>query len=360
MNKPRVTLRDIAKKLGVDHSTVSLALKNHPRISAAMRARVQAAAREMGYTPDPMLAALSRYRQSQADVQFQGEIAWFNNYPDPAQLRRYHEFDQYWLGAEEVAQKNGYRLQEYTWRAPDDLARIAKILRARNVRGILVPPHLTPPDWGDFAWEHFSVVRYGYGVTNLPVDVVTNEQVGSCILAVEKIRELGYRRLGFITRIGGKGRHLFHGGFLQAQVSFEPKEQVVPLLLGLENPTEDQRAFSAWMKKHRPDALLSGLAALPAMLEKAGLRIPQDVAFATLSIHDGNADTGIDQHPMDIGRFGMERRMTAAPSVPSTTCASSRRTCCCSATRTTATRSRRSSRTSTIITAACPQSAASA
>ena len=39
--RPRVPLRDIARELGVSHVTVSLALRNHPRISEATRSRVQ-------------------------------------------------------------------------------------------------------------------------------------------------------------------------------------------------------------------------------------------------------------------------------------------------------------------------------
>ncbi|HEX7469541.1 MAG TPA: helix-turn-helix domain-containing protein, partial [Verrucomicrobiae bacterium] len=59
MSDKRVTVYDIAEKLGVSHSTISLALRNHPGISEKRREQVKKAAKEMGYVPDPHLAALA-------------------------------------------------------------------------------------------------------------------------------------------------------------------------------------------------------------------------------------------------------------------------------------------------------------
>lgn len=47
--KKPATLKDIAEQLGIAHTTVSRALGDHPRISAATKAQVQAMARRMGY-----------------------------------------------------------------------------------------------------------------------------------------------------------------------------------------------------------------------------------------------------------------------------------------------------------------------
>lgn len=52
MSRERVTLKDLAERLGVSVSTVSRALGGHERISGATRARIEAAAREIGYTPN--------------------------------------------------------------------------------------------------------------------------------------------------------------------------------------------------------------------------------------------------------------------------------------------------------------------
>jgi len=47
-----VTIKDIAGALGLSHATVSRALADHPKISAATKASVREAARRMGYVPN--------------------------------------------------------------------------------------------------------------------------------------------------------------------------------------------------------------------------------------------------------------------------------------------------------------------
>ena len=52
MGEARLTLRDIARALGVSTSTVSLALRDSPRISTPVRERVKAEAERIGYSTD--------------------------------------------------------------------------------------------------------------------------------------------------------------------------------------------------------------------------------------------------------------------------------------------------------------------
>src|SRR6266516_113940 len=54
-----VSIYDIAKKAGVSPSTVSRALEDHPRISAATRKRIQELAREMNYIPSTVAKSLA-------------------------------------------------------------------------------------------------------------------------------------------------------------------------------------------------------------------------------------------------------------------------------------------------------------
>ena len=57
----RVSLKDVANVAGVHPTTVSMALRNHPRIPEATRSRLKKLAEEMGYTRDPALVALVEY-----------------------------------------------------------------------------------------------------------------------------------------------------------------------------------------------------------------------------------------------------------------------------------------------------------
>ena len=54
----RPTIRDIGRKTGFHYSTVSLALRDHPRIPDATKQIIRDAAKGLGYQPDAMLSAL--------------------------------------------------------------------------------------------------------------------------------------------------------------------------------------------------------------------------------------------------------------------------------------------------------------
>ena len=54
LTSKRTTIKDLAKKLGINPSTVSRALHNHPDVSRDMTAAVQKLADKMGYKPNQM------------------------------------------------------------------------------------------------------------------------------------------------------------------------------------------------------------------------------------------------------------------------------------------------------------------
>jgi LacI family transcriptional regulator len=304
----RVCLRDIARRVGVTHQAVSLALRNDPRVSASLRKRVQAVADEMGYRPDPMLTALSHYRRSKVRVPVSSELAWINHWPEPKRLRTYREFDAYWRGALEEAERSGYRLEEFVLGGELPAARLEKVLRARNIRGILIPPwHTRYPDWKEFHREDFCVVRFGHSITNPRAHLVTADQLTDSVLAFDSIRARGYQRIGLVALADAVRKRLrFLAGFMFAQSELEPGLRLPPLVLPEEQSTGNQQKLKAWLEKHRPEAVLTDHALVPGMLAQAGYRVPQDVAVAALSVLDGNADAGIDQNSEEIGRAAVQ------------------------------------------------------
>src|SRR5690606_14042807 len=58
MAQKKTRLQDIAKKLNVSAASVSRALADNPRISLALRKKVQDAAVELGYVPNTAARAL--------------------------------------------------------------------------------------------------------------------------------------------------------------------------------------------------------------------------------------------------------------------------------------------------------------
>ena len=64
----RVTLSDVAKAAGVSPITVSRALRGERAVAPALVERVQAAARTLGYVPDPAARALASQRSTHVTV----------------------------------------------------------------------------------------------------------------------------------------------------------------------------------------------------------------------------------------------------------------------------------------------------
>lgn len=295
--------RDIAQALGISQVAVSMALRNSPQISEALRKKIQAFAEQMGYRPNPMATALAHSRLDEGNQPVQAALAWVNCWSAPDQLRSYRTFEQYWQGAKASADKLGYRLEEFVCNEQLSPQRLESILVARGILGILLPPHSTPPDWGEFNWKRFSIVRLGRSIEQPGGHMVTTDQVANTLLAVEKIRARGYRRIGFVGfDAAADTKWLFEAGFLRAQMGMPPKERVPILGLDRLNPRASQPALLRWLKKEKPDAVLTVLKELPKMLDECGCRAPDDIGLAALSVADLPIDAGIDQNALEIGR----------------------------------------------------------
>ena len=303
--KARVTLRDVARRLQVSHTTVSRALQNDPRISESTRQRVRETAREMGHRPDPLLSALAHYRHGKLTKSISAELAWINQWPDPKRLHSFHELECYWEGAVEEAERCGFRLEEFVVNAQMSPARLEKILHARNIRGILIPPHggITL-NWAGFHWDDFCVVRIGHSIPTPRAHVVTSDQLTDGMLAYENIWRRGYRRIGLVT--SEKMHTRFGAGYLFSQLKWSPETRLPALVVTQEQNDVDRRLLKSWLKKNQPDAILTDVGELRNLLQTVGCTVPQDVGLAALSVLDGNADAGIDQNSKEVGKAAVQ------------------------------------------------------
>ncbi len=309
----RVTLRDVAAKAGVSHVTVSLALRNNPSIPEARREQIKRVAEAMGYRPDPLLSSLVVYRHSKQPVRVRSSLVWLNHWEQPERLRGAHrEFDAYWRGALSAAERFGYHLEEIRWTPDISAKRFEQILLTRGVRGVLVPPHPVPPDWGDFDWSKFSIIRFGLSVPSPDSHLVTSDQQRATVMALKRISSYGYQRIGMVVadhldrNVGGN----YTGGFYAAQKLLGLRS-VNSLLLTEEgaytrNPARVKAVLRRWLEKVKPDAVLTTDIHVPCFIRELGYRIPQDIAVAGTSISDIPVDAGINQNGEEIGRTAVE------------------------------------------------------
>ncbi len=309
----RIRLIDIAKRIGISKTTVSMALHNNAKIPLERRQEVQRVAKEMGFVPDPFLAGLAAYRRGRASVKDHGVLAWVNHWRQPERLYQYKEFKDYWRGASSVASRFGYRLDEVRWEAGCSPKRFERILMTRGIEGVLVPPHQDLLDWEDFDWSKFSVLKFGLSVPTPDSNVVTSDVFRAIVMAVKKIHKYGYHRIGLVVnkefneRLGGN----FLSGFFFAQALLKLRPALSPLLTLLTDRDSSELKqqkilLQRWLVRTRPDAILTSDIEIPGMIREIGCRIPQDVAVAGTSTLDIPVDAGIDQRPEAIGRIAVE------------------------------------------------------
>jgi LacI family transcriptional regulator len=142
----------------------------------------------------------------------------------------------------------------------------------------------------------------GRSVAHPEMHVVTSDQAANTILAYNRIRAKGYERIGFAGR--SVQYWMFTAGFMQAQLS-HPKSLRVPLLPLVPGASKNQQDLEEWIKRYKPQVIITEEGNMPDMLASAGYKVPEDLALAGLSLMDGNISAGIDQHSFEVGRVAM-------------------------------------------------------
>ncbi len=290
MVKRKATMKDVAAAVGVSHTTVSLALRGSTKITETRRQEIQAMARRMGYQLNPMGVGLAHYRSTSRQLPVQATIAWLNFWEDPKEMRNFREFNLYWQGAEDAARKLGYRLEPFEY-APDvSPKRLAQILLTRSVRGILIPPHGGPyikhfRKMFFLDWERFAVVRFGYTVPELKVVVVASNQLANMRIVLKNLRDKGYDRIGYATEELQVSHAL--DAYMGDWIRLPEKQRVAPLRVPSSADELRLSLFKAWYRREKPDAIVSDLPEVPRWLTACGLKAPDDVALAAMSVLDG-------------------------------------------------------------------------
>ncbi|MBI5693171.1 MAG: LacI family DNA-binding transcriptional regulator [Verrucomicrobia bacterium] len=324
---PRVTQRDLARLARVSHTTVSLALRDHPSIPAATRDRIHALARRHHYRPDPMLSALNAYRVNRRPSRFQGTLAWLTSFETRAAWRGMIQAEGYFLGAREQAERLGYQLDEFWIGDPTLSARRAtEVLRSRGVRGLIVAPLPVAHGRLALAWEYFSAVALGYSLADPQLHVVMNHQFRNMRHLVHHLHRLGYRRIGFAMPATTDERvdHNYLGGFWVAQQELPTDRARLERLLA---PAFSADVFLTWNRRVRPDAVVTSASRahdVIAWLEADGRRVPRDVGVAVASIPFGDRTvSGMDENVRAVGAMAVDtvvgmihRNETGVPATP--------------------------------------------
>lgn len=272
------TMKEIASEAGCSVMTVSLALRDNPRISAKTRERIHKLAQSMGYRPNPMVATLMARISSGRSIQYQANLAF---------LTSREVWNQRWIstgvfeGLRQRAGSLGFLVDTF-W--TEDFighpGRIEKVLRSRNIQGVIVAPLPESGNLDQFEWSEWSASSIGNSLLHPRLHRISHHQFHGMALIHEKLREKGYARIGLAMDrlVDDKVDHNWSSCAAGIHLRLSPKQRV-PVFL---NPLEPD-ALARWLKKYQPDAVI-GHDGLLENIQKLGIRIPEDLAFAHVSM----------------------------------------------------------------------------
>ena len=303
----RVIQQDIADRLGVSKMTVSRALRNDPAISAATRERVRRAADEMGYAPNPLVAALmSNLRRGRTPPVGPRTIALIHGHGDPQSWEHNPATSAllaYYRGAVRAAAGLGFKAESFAVvpGMPETMSRVLRILRARGVRAAAFMPlggevRLSPEDLATFALNDV-----GFSLPEPALHRTAPDHFQNARRAVTEGLARGRRRIGIVipTALARPIRDRWIGGYLTA-LHDGPPGCGLPLVEVADGPIPRNGPLRIWRGAWRPDWVIhSGNWAYDAVRE-AGMAA--DRICCDLNIHaDSKARRGIDQRHEEVG-----------------------------------------------------------
>ncbi|WP_370949535.1 LacI family DNA-binding transcriptional regulator [Amycolatopsis sp. cg5] len=280
----RPTLEDVAAFAGVSRSTASRALNDDAYVSAAAREKVQAAARDLGYSPNQAARSLVTRRT--------GAVAVVLSEPEARLLDDPYRTAVMRAGYRELADIDRQMVLIFS-DTREDLSRTVRFLEGGHVDGVLVfAPHRADPLPKALRLLRIPVVFGGQAAgIKRGVHVVDFDNEGGARLAVEHLIAAGRTRIATIAgpqdqsaaidRLSGWRKTLLDAGLDPADLS----EEADFTLSG------GAHAMTALLAR-RPDLdavfVASDMMAVGALrtLHAAGRRIPAEVAVVSF---DDNA-----------------------------------------------------------------------
>jgi LacI family transcriptional regulator len=303
------TLKDVAALAGVHYTTVSLALRNSPQIPESTRLRIQKIAAATGYRPNPLVSALMRSRRIKNTAKHHGTLAFLTRYPEPAIWQNNPFLGGLFRGAAQAAEAQGYSLTEF-WLGEAQMSgmRGSRILAARGIHGLIVPPLSVAQGHLRLDWSKFAAVALGYSLRKPELHRVAHAHYVAMTDLLRHAWKLGYRRIGLVlSRFADRrteGR--WHGAYTHFFVAKE-RTPLIPLF----HEQWEDAVFDSWMQTEKPQLIVTtgkSTADVLAALEKSGARIPGDVGVADLMVENQESGiSGIYQAPERIGRVAGEQ-----------------------------------------------------
>ena len=189
MRSGQVTIKDIAKELGISASTVSRALKDHPDISSKTKKAVNELAKKWHYKPNAVALSL---RHSKTNII--GVII-----PEIV----HHFFSSVISGIEKIAHEAGYNVMMFQSNESfeREAANVQALLSSR-VDGVLVSMSKETKDYGHFKElrdNGIPIVFFDRICNELSSDNVIVDDFAGAFAAVEHLINTGCKRIAHLS-----------------------------------------------------------------------------------------------------------------------------------------------------------------
>lgn len=306
-----MSVRRIASIAKVSHAAVSMALRDSPKISPEVKARIRKIARRMGYRPNAKIRELmTQVSQSKAG-RFQACFGVISLYDTERPWEQSLHLSRMFGGMAKRAEELGYRLDPLWLKAPGmSFRRAREILEARGIEGLLC---FGSPEFGarfPSELEGFAVVTQGLSI-GVPMHRVISDGYSDTWNALDRVYMRGYRRPGLVLGLyeDQRNRHANASAYLGWCEEMMPSTERVPILR-IDQVDVDQ--LGAWLQCHGPDAVIfdhhySMIEPFKAALQQLGYSVPGRIGVAVISqVVRGMGFAGMEENQQLMGSWLVE------------------------------------------------------
>lgn len=306
MNKPQITIKDIARALGVSPSTVSRALKDNPDISRDMREQIQTYAREHNYKPNAQAINLRAGRTNTIGVIVPQMI--------------HHFFSCVLSGIERAASQAGYNIlvaqSNESYEQEVSITRSFLSARVCGVIASLAKSTSHYEHYQELLDNNIPIVFYDRICTGVRTERVVVDDYAGSFTAVEYMIQTGCKRICFY----GADPHLEitknrRNGYLDALRKYHiPVEEDMMLLC---DTREEAIALTPDLleRPDRPDGFFAindeTAAGILYACKIMGVKVPEEVSICgftngTIAQNTDPKLTTVEQHGEEVGRSAFE------------------------------------------------------
>jgi len=301
----RKTIRDIARKAGCHYSTVSLALRDNPKISIGKRKKIQAIAKALNYQPDPLLSALTAYRSGTVNKKDITCLAWLVTSETYDWGTDSPTYPFYYEGAQSRAKERGYRFEKF-WLNEKGMTseRISSILWNRGIVGMILP-HSERPRLLDLEWSLFSPVCLGYSAKRPKLHMVAPNEYRNISVILRETFLRGYRRPALVESEPSVVRfeNQWLGAYLTEQYGNPHIEKIDPYLFREWSSGE----FGRWLRNNRPDVIITRSLKVREGLSELGLSCPDDIGLACHCLGPYETEvSGTTKNSFEMGKMAVD------------------------------------------------------